>query len=122
MRKSNPSIFKDGWSPPSSYASLHEQGLKRKRTVSLFFASGLTANNDKSRLERDISLTNALKKQKKVVILVNEGTASSAEVFASALHDNGRTVAVVGAKTFGKGLIQVRPRVAPVNNLLCDHV
>ena len=32
--------------------------------------------------------------------------ASSAEVFASALHDNGRTVALIGTKTFGKGLIQ----------------
>jgi C-terminal processing protease CtpA/Prc len=40
------------------------------------------------------------------VILINEGTASSAEVFASALRDNGRTVALVGAKTYGKGLIQ----------------
>jgi hypothetical protein len=43
---------------------------------------------------------------KKIVLLVNEGTASAAEVFASALHDNGRLVALVGTKTFGKGLIQ----------------
>jgi hypothetical protein len=47
-----------------------------------------------------------LKLQKKVVILVNEGTASSAEVFASSLHDNGRAVALVGSRTYGKGLIQ----------------
>ena len=32
--------------------------------------------------------------------------ASSAEFFASALHDNGRTAALVGTRTFGKGLIQ----------------
>jgi hypothetical protein len=31
--------------------------------------------------------------------------ASAAEVFASSLHDNGRA-ALVGTKTFGKGLIQ----------------
>jgi hypothetical protein len=47
-----------------------------------------------------------LRAQKKVVVLVNEGTASAAEVFVSSLHDNGRTVAVVGTKTYGKGLIQ----------------
>ena len=35
-----------------------------------------------------------------------EGTASAAELSASSLHDNGRTVALVGTKTFGKGLIQ----------------
>ena len=32
--------------------------------------------------------------------------ASAAEVFVSSLHDNGRTVATVGTKTYGKGLIQ----------------
>ena len=32
--------------------------------------------------------------------------ASAAEVFASSIHDNGRTVATVGTKTYGKGLIQ----------------
>jgi hypothetical protein len=47
-----------------------------------------------------------LEAQKNVVLLINEGTASSAEVFASALHDNGRTVALIGTKTFGKGLVQ----------------
>jgi hypothetical protein len=46
------------------------------------------------------------RREKQIVLLVNEGTASSAEVFASALHDNGRTVAVIGTKTFGKGIIQ----------------
>ncbi len=40
-----------------------------------------------------------------IVLLVNEGTASSAEVFASALRDNGHAT-IVGSKTFGKGLIQ----------------
>jgi hypothetical protein len=44
--------------------------------------------------------------QKEIVILINEGTASLAEVFASALHDNGRTVGLVGTKTYGKGLVQ----------------
>jgi hypothetical protein len=44
--------------------------------------------------------------QSNLVLLINEGTASSAEVFASALHDNGRAVALIGSKTYGKGLVQ----------------
>jgi len=44
--------------------------------------------------------------QKDIVLLINEGTASSAEFFVAALQDNGRSVAVVGTKSFGKGLIQ----------------
>lgn len=40
-----------------------------------------------------------------VVILVNGGTASAAEVFSAALADNDRAV-VVGSSTLGKGLVQ----------------
>mmetsp|Transcript_25961 Transcript_25961/g.39292 ORF Transcript_25961/g.39292 Transcript_25961/m.39292 type:complete len:808 (-) Transcript_25961:323-2746(-) len=73
------------WVPPSSYASIHELRMKRnyKRP------SQLNSQEDKP-----------------LVLLINEGTASSAEVFGSALRDNGRTIALVGTKTYGKGLIQ----------------
>ena len=89
------------WTPPSQNASLHEQSVKR----------GITSSNEPSVVVPRMSafaspLIKALKKEKKLVILVNEGTASSAEVFVSSLHDNGRLVALVGAKTYGKGLIQ----------------
>eukprot|EP01041_Mallomonas_annulata_P001856 gene1856-3602_t len=40
-----------------------------------------------------------------VGVLVNEGTASSAEVFSAALRDNGRAT-LIGTSTYGKGMIQ----------------
>ena len=40
-----------------------------------------------------------------IVALVNKGTASSGEILAGALKDNGRVV-LVGERTFGKGRVQ----------------
>ena len=41
-----------------------------------------------------------------IAILTNGGTASSAEIFASAMRDSGRAV-LVGTKTYGKGVMQL---------------
>jgi len=87
----NMKVTMEDWTSPSSYASFHEQRIKRGIHVGY---------SDSSNLDRH------KRAQKKIVILVNEGTASSAEVFTAALRDNGRALAVIGSQTFGKGVIQ----------------
>ena len=42
----------------------------------------------------------------KIAVLINGGTASSAEVLSAALRDNGRAT-LIGTKSFGKGIMQV---------------
>lgn len=41
-----------------------------------------------------------------IVVLVNENTASAAEIFASMCKQFGRNVTLVGTQTFGKGIFQ----------------
>ena len=104
VQREHPSWFRssstDEWLPMSSFASLHEQHVKRG--IKLSFAS----NSRSTAYSLPLKELQQLAAQKDIVLLINEGTASSAEVFASSLHDNGRTVALVGTKTYGKGLVQ----------------
>ena len=95
VKRESPEFFNGHgeWSPPSSYASLREQTVKR----------GIHRASTVAAAAKDQGKLRQISKKKALVLLVNEGTASSAEVFTSALRDNGRTVAVIGTKTFGKG-------------------
>jgi C-terminal processing protease CtpA/Prc len=107
VQRENPQLLEpDGWSPKSSFASLHEQRITRGS----IHRDGTTTDWTSTRaIVKQSDLTSTLEPlaaQKNLVLLINEGTASSAEVFASALRDNGRTVALVGSKTYGKGLVQ----------------
>lgn len=122
------------WTPSSSFVSLHEQTITRGihrasleetnmreynndyqlNTVASSTAGTTTDTDSNNKLLLLSSSNNKFGSgsktpqfsQKKIVILINEGTASSAELFASALHENGRLVALVGTKSYGKGLIQ----------------
>ncbi len=48
---------------------------------------------------------NLFNQNMKVVILVNENTASASEILSGALHDTGKAI-LVGKKTYGKGSVQ----------------
>eukprot|EP00956_Cyclotella_meneghiniana_P042575 scaffold248557_cov70-Cyclotella_meneghiniana.AAC.2 len=123
VKREHPEYLNDGWSSPTSYASLLE--LKQTRGIkpahAFAYAPGqadvieLKASMQTEKSSSGVisqieleKLTDIIDRasQKKIAILINEGTASAAEVFASALHDNGRTVALIGNDSYGKGLIQ----------------
>jgi carboxyl-terminal processing protease len=52
------------------------------------------------------SSTVAVQPDVDIAILINGGTASSAELFSSMMRDTGRAV-IVGSKSFGKGVMQL---------------
>lgn len=86
----------------SSATEMAELFLLKGQTVyTLAKKSGNVVIRDNSDEQRTYS----------IVILVNNGTASAAEVLASSLKDNRENTFLIGTQTFGKGTVQSTKRL-----------
>lgn len=91
---------------------LFEEGV---RAASLFLPRGVVVSSLVGRGGSDVQPHRARHSRWSdlpLTVLVDERTASAAEVIAAALHDHGRAL-LVGTPTYGKGVVQRVLRLSP---------
>lgn len=82
-----------------------------EKMASMFLKDGQTIiqfedkNGNTMKKEASEELDGGFKVTEPTVVLVDEGSASAAEIFAAALKESGKKE-IVGTKTFGKGTVQ----------------
>ncbi|GED86695.1 S41 family peptidase [Streptomyces sp. 6-11-2] len=79
-------------------------------TASAFLDGGLVATYDVDGDQRALHAGSGGDTTRPLVVLVDGGTMSAAELLTGALQDRGRAV-VVGSRTFGKGSVQMPSRL-----------